>query len=983
MAISFNSSNLGGVDFNLQTINKFNGVDYTTEPTLVDESRAIDISNYIPKGNSLVKRNGTEMVATLVDIGDKKYIIHNIWEAPILTEVQKNSNSTYHYVFATEKDDNGYKNPVILGVSNLLDTDRQLIQEYNKLYDDSNPEKYINKNDLYSNGFYFEGRLFILCMGEYLFTHFIYSDDNKFSEEIKIDKIEIKKVKDFAYIPTVLTGLGDESKGAKVTQLEQFNLLSNRCYMELMRYTEEGEYRYEIRKYLPQIQDSLNPKAELVTDIYINGVLSGLKDNEQDPDPFSHYYAKGLGEFYYSQTSGSLYFNPKLRDDDDSERYKDLYIKIEIVFNESKKRSKLVENMRFGIPYGSYGYRDRLFLSGNPNYPNLDIHSCESNDINNPWKDYTYFGDNSYATIGSSDSAITGYGFLNNGYMAVFKESKLGQPNLYIRNFQMVQDSEGNLQERFPINISGVSIDIDIKTNVISYENDLLVNCPSGIYKIMAGESTATQTYNSVEMSYFIRDNLKNDISNSSYIIFDNKLFISRKDIYGNDRIYVADYNRYSFKDGKQIYEWFVLDGLKVDKFYIFNNELYFSNEKGLFKFNNSFEDIEFLETTTANVNGEEFNKEVFVDEENDKIILTSSHKIIQDIISQQNCDEKWEKFKEKTKIRINQNFLIKVPTDIPIIVNEETGEESNGIIYDDGTNDVTFVVKYSDLKDNLIVPTIINNLLTNIKDTDEPMDDYPNVIYNQQRYYIEKITFDTDRYILEGKRNNEEVGDWNEFANEYIILMLNCERQHFYFDISEIYYNDKLNKKIYKLSDCTLLDGDWYYKNENDEYILLGNQREIYFNEFSLKMYNFVIDFSSLNGYIRSVMFKFNNKIKTYWRSKFMSLGRIDYLKTLDRFTFVADSKRGGDTNVGFRTTNKQIVAPTSIYYQDFNFDNVDFSNFSFSTSDFAKTHTIKKKIKNFSFIQLLIESDNDVDSTITTISFRYKYTKNNKGVK
>jgi hypothetical protein len=150
------------------------------------------------------------------------------------------------------------------------------------------------------------------------------------------------------------------------------------------------------------------------------------------------------------------------------------------------------------------------------------------------------------------------------------------------------------------------------------------------------------------------------------------------------------------------------------------------------------------------------------------------------------------------------------------------------------------------------------------------------------------------------------------------------------------------------------------------------------------------------------------------------MDLGRLDYLKTIDRLTFVADAKRGGDTRVGFRTSYKSMSAPaslvygqfelmnanitkgvvtmhktksvdtsivrsteTSVIYKDLDFNDIDFANFSFSTSNFAKTQTMKKKVKNFSFVQIIFESDKSADSTITSFAFRYKYTKNNKGVK
>ena len=81
-----------------------------------------------------------------------------------------------------------------------------------------------------------------------------------------------------------------------------------------------------------------------------------------------------------------------------------------------------------------------------------------------------------YQLFGSSDTAITGYGILNNGAMAVFKQSKTNEPNLYFRTYAMVQDSAGNYVEQFPIQLSGLTVGSDKPNQVINYGNDLLLD---------------------------------------------------------------------------------------------------------------------------------------------------------------------------------------------------------------------------------------------------------------------------------------------------------------------------------------------------------------------------------------------------------------------------------------------------------------------------------------------------------------------------
>lgn len=71
-----------------------------------------------------------------------------------------------------------------------------------------------------------------------------------------------------------------------------------------------------------------------------------------------------------------------------------------------------IANCRFAIAYGVNGNYDRIFISGNLNYPNFDWYS-EKDDI-------TYFPDNGYSTLGSDASPINGYAIISNN-LVTFK----------------------------------------------------------------------------------------------------------------------------------------------------------------------------------------------------------------------------------------------------------------------------------------------------------------------------------------------------------------------------------------------------------------------------------------------------------------------------------------------------------------------------------------------------------------------------------
>ena len=1004
MAIRFNNSNLTGVDYNLYNIDKFNGVDYTTTPTLVDDSRAIEISNYLPKGNSLVKRYGTKMVSEIL-INKKPHTIFNIWEDP----KNRTNGLKNYFLYVAEKFSDGYINPAIIVANNLTDNDAFDYDVHYTLtnYNYGSP-KLLSYNDMYSYGICFEGKLFILCYGNYLMTDFGLTLGVP-SKIVRVDSVNEAGV-NYAYTPTIILGLGDIKGTSLNTFNEEFNLLSNKCKLELLRYDYDEEDAVNTRIKYYDIDQFFSQFASFKITA-INNVLVKNDKEEVVIDLENGTYLDGVGtvryKFYESQSKKLFRIDNKLNGTNEDELLSEKYVTLEIEF-ERKEKADLVQNMRFGISYGSYGHRDRLFLSGNPNYPNLDIHSCETNDIENGWKDYTYFGDSSYALIGNSETAIKGYGLLNNGSMAIFKESQSNTSNLYFRTYEMSQDSDGNYKERFPITVSGLSTDVTVEGQIIGYNNDLLVNTSNGIYKIMAGESTATQTYNSVEMSYFLRENLGSDISEATSIVFKNKLYVSRKDLKGKKRIYVADYNRYSFVDGKQVYEWFVLDDIDVVKFFVIDDELYYSNEKGLFKLaSDIFEDSWFFTIQDSNINGETFSKDVFVDAENDNIILSSTNDAIQRIISSENLAESWQDFKEKTKIKFGNWFCIDRPNEY--VYSFQIGSQYSIANFKFGGEPDYFT------------PTLLNTLILNCKENgDSEQESYPRIICERGMYVVLGATYEEDGYTLQLVPANGEEGKYVDIDPTVVSLCLNCKKQHFSFDINEIYHAN--DEALYPLSRCTLDENQWYWSSEDNlEYLNLGSIYEVFFNHISLKIEDFPIDFTSLHTYneedgnkLREVVLTFHTPVSSYWRSKFNAFGRLDYLKTIDRTTFVADAVRGGKTEIGYRTTFKKSNSQVGFLYKNeigiksketntqsalilkeknqdtefvdkhqINFNDIDFSYFTFSSYTFAQTFTAKKKIKNFSFVQLTFESNDPKDSTIVSLSLRYKYTRNNKGVK
>ena len=87
----------------------------------------------------------------------------------------------------------------------------------------------------------------------------------------------------------------------------------------------------------------------------------------------------------------------------------------------------------FAIAYGMNGNYDRVFVSGNPSFPNYDWYS-EKDDI-------TYFPDTGYSVLGSDASPITGYAVLSN-YLVTLKGDGSERQTAIIRQGSF--DNDGN-----------------------------------------------------------------------------------------------------------------------------------------------------------------------------------------------------------------------------------------------------------------------------------------------------------------------------------------------------------------------------------------------------------------------------------------------------------------------------------------------------------------------------------------------------------
>lgn len=90
-----------------------------------------------------------------------------------------------------------------------------------------------------------------------------------------------------------------------------------------------------------------------------------------------------------------------------------------------------IRRCRFGVRFGINGAADRLFLSGNPDWPNRDWFSGQN--------DPTYWPDTGYSVLGSDRSAIMGYSIVNN-LLAAHKDHNETDRNVVIRRGDLLEN---------------------------------------------------------------------------------------------------------------------------------------------------------------------------------------------------------------------------------------------------------------------------------------------------------------------------------------------------------------------------------------------------------------------------------------------------------------------------------------------------------------------------------------------------------------
>lgn len=129
-------------------------------------------------------------------------------------------------------------------------------------------------------------------------------------------------------------------------------------------------------------------------------------------------------------------------------------------------------------------------------------------------------------------------------------------------------------------------------------------------------------------------------------------------------------------------------------------------------------------------------------------------------------------------------------------------------------------------------------------------------------------------------------------------------------------------------------------------------------------------------------VRVNYPQNVVSKWFSPVFDLGAFDVSKTLLSMSITVDPTVRGKVQFGYDTRDcEKTILRNSLGEGYFDYDAINFSDFSFE-ANFAASHTVRVKDRNFNYITFKLISDNDKDCAVCNLKAVYQYNGCLKGV-
>lgn len=552
----------------------FLGADFSSSPLKVKQNRATKMQNFINEYGVNKKRNGWHELFCIRDSDGKTQKINGIFpfkqeEQDILiihagTKIYKVTWNSLeaHYDYSDITLSSSYE--------------AALVQPAR--LKDQRSQAFVNK-----------GKCYILGCGDYL----VYGTWNDG------DSYELRRVanNEDTYIPTTTVSIdADSVEDVNVSSLDAVNLLSSKRRNKLLGSSSSNQ-TWTLDAGKIDSNTDIEITLETVDASNENEPMTLLIRNNQ-PSATTLYVVKRDGESLSTPyiTCGSVNFEkgkitftmpttPQIEGRDNI--LVEFYCAVD-------GNEDMITNCEFGILFGVGGNTDRLFVSGNPDAPNIDFHSAMD--------DYTYFEDTGTAALGSDSSAINGYIRLSDNALVILKDGRLrdskGDATIFYRQGQYREyyTANGNLDKQVAIfpSTAGNTGEISLSRYACAnFGGDNLMLSANGVFGIVLANNVATAERYTRERSRSINEKLTRheNLTEAVGIVFKNRYYLAVDGV-----CYIADarfkYTDANNLDGSYNYEWWYWTNMPVRVWAEINNQLWFGCADGrICTFDNEYTD--------------------------------------------------------------------------------------------------------------------------------------------------------------------------------------------------------------------------------------------------------------------------------------------------------------------------------------------------------------------------------------------------------
>jgi hypothetical protein len=243
-----------------------------------------------------------------------------------------------------------------------------------------------------------------------------------------------------------------------------------------------------------------------------------------------------------------------------------------VVITAGKKREGYRERINcctISTLFGVNGAADRLFVSGNPQYPNQDWYS-EQNDP-------SYFGDLSYSVLGLDSSAVKGYSVIADR-LAAHKDASEDGRNVILRSGTLL-----NGKAAFPI-VGTLQGEGSLASATHTYlGREPLFLTRRGVYAITAEDVTGEKY--SQNRSYRLDSKLLSEpgLEDAVACVYNDCYLLAV-----GDHVYVLDGLQKTYAKGEPYsayqYEAYLWDNIPARILWVHGGKLYFGTEEGQVK---------------------------------------------------------------------------------------------------------------------------------------------------------------------------------------------------------------------------------------------------------------------------------------------------------------------------------------------------------------------------------------------------------------